>query len=225
MSEPNPGQDPDGNKDGQDPSKNPPPGDGQDPQPGADPKADDFDKDRALALIEKLRPFEKEATQSKKRLQELESKLKEIEDAKLSDDEKKTKRLQELEEKEKTWQSERRQLQLEQAVERAASKLNAEYPDLVMLKVKASEIEYGEDGRPTKESVEAQIEQIRVDYPALFKSETKDTKPPSSGGGTNAGKQTALTWESVQAMTREERKARQPEIDLALAEGRLKRKR
>lgn len=62
-----------------------------------DATSDPFDADRAKALIDKLRPFEKKATQLEKELAEATRKLQAIEDAKLSETERLQKRVAELE--------------------------------------------------------------------------------------------------------------------------------
>lgn len=59
--------------------------------------SDDFDKDRALATIKKLREFEKQAKAQAKELDDLRAKTKQAEDAKLSEQERLAKRVAELE--------------------------------------------------------------------------------------------------------------------------------
>jgi hypothetical protein len=56
-----------------------------------------FDKDRAMATIQKLRDIEKEGKATAKERDELAAKLKELEDAKLSEEERRAKRLAEME--------------------------------------------------------------------------------------------------------------------------------
>ncbi|HKY51059.1 MAG TPA: hypothetical protein VJP45_07370, partial [Candidatus Limnocylindria bacterium] len=56
-----------------------------------------FDEARARALIEKLRPFEKQANEQSKELEQLRTRIKEIDDAKLSETEKLNNRVGELE--------------------------------------------------------------------------------------------------------------------------------
>lgn len=70
----------------------------QDIAPETDaPVADDFDKERALATIKKLREFEKQAKAQAKELDELRAARKAAEDAQLSETERLRKRTQELE--------------------------------------------------------------------------------------------------------------------------------
>lgn len=64
---------------------------------GEKPDADPFDADRAKALIDKLRPFEKRATQLEKDLEAANRKLQAIEDEKLSETERLQKRVADLE--------------------------------------------------------------------------------------------------------------------------------
>jgi len=61
------------------------------------PSGDDFDRERAMATIHKLREFEKTAKQSLKELDELRAKVKADEEAKLTEAEKLQKRMAELE--------------------------------------------------------------------------------------------------------------------------------
>src|SRR5512138_2252045 len=59
--------------------------------------ADDFDKDRALSTIRKLREFEKSAKSQLKELEELKAERRKADEARLSDVEKLSRRVKELE--------------------------------------------------------------------------------------------------------------------------------
>jgi hypothetical protein len=158
---------------------------------------DDFDKPRAMALIEKLRPFEQKATKLEREKAELEAKVKAFEDEKLTDDERKEKKLKELEAKETAWADERKQLQLQMALERTP---NVKYADLVLMKLNQAEIEYDEKGAPTKVSIEAQIKTLETDYPDLFKQEDAQgqgqggAKGHTAGSSTNTGRGNASNF-------------------------------
>jgi hypothetical protein len=145
----------------------------------------------------------KEAAANRKAKNDLEGRLKAIEDAQLSEQEKAAKRLQELEAKEQAYQERERQLLRENTIALAVAATDAKYPDLVKMRLEAAELEAGEDGRPTAHAVEAALKDIRREYPDLFKAATM----PPSGGPNNAPRQggRALTREAVQGMTPEQR--------------------
>ena len=67
-------------------------------------KGDEFDKARAMALIEKLRAENKEAAKAKKRLEEFEQAEAKRKEAEMTETEKATKRAQELEAKLKAYE-------------------------------------------------------------------------------------------------------------------------
>jgi len=67
-------------------------------------KGDEFDKARAMALIEKLRAENKEAAKAKKRLEEFEQADAKRKEAEMTESEKATKRAQELEAKLKAYE-------------------------------------------------------------------------------------------------------------------------
>ncbi|HVL82619.1 MAG TPA: hypothetical protein VM840_13605 [Actinomycetota bacterium] len=136
-----------------------------------------WDPDRARALIEKLRPFEKKATELERRNAELEAKLAEHENARLSDQERMSKRLKELETERETWERERREIRVAQALTSAAAAAGALYPEDVARLADPSTLEFSDDGRPS--NAEAVVEKFRERRPELF----RPRGPGSADGG------------------------------------------
>ncbi len=116
--------------------------------PPADPVDDVFDKDRAMALIGKLRPYEKAALTEKTRADKLEAELREIQDRNKSDDEKRAERLAALESEKGTWDLERQSYALKLAVFQNASRLGIADADLALAALDRSQVEYNEHGDP-----------------------------------------------------------------------------
>ena len=122
------------------------------PDPSATPDDGDadeaFDKERALATIRKLREAEKEGKRTLKQLTDAQTRLKELEDAKLSEEEKRERRLEELEAERATWEQERQDTRLRLAVYARSAELNVADADLALAVLDRSKVEYGKDGEP-----------------------------------------------------------------------------
>lgn len=117
-----------------------------------------FDKDRALATIRKLREQEKASKSLERDHAQLKAQLKLLEDAKLSDAEKAAKRLQELEAERETWQREKRELAMRQAVTDAGRRLRAIDPELVYRLIDVEQ----------ESEIDAAVTKLRRDRPYLF---------------------------------------------------------
>lgn len=155
---------------------NTPPGDGA----GTDDDGEPFDPARAKATIEKLRGFEKQSKAQERELAQARAKLRELEDAKLSETEKAQARVKELEAERESWQRERRELAARDAVMSEAEKLKAKFPSKVF-KLIASDIEYTDDGKPT--NIPALLKATRDEFPELFLSQNG-----SADGGAGNGR-------------------------------------
>lgn len=127
-----------------------------------------FDKDRALATINKLRGFEKMSKQQSKELDDLRAKVKASDDAKLSETERLTNRIAELErqhgEAQKALTSERTR----NAVQAAATRAGAVNPEVVYRLLDADALELDSDGRP--KNVEAAVKALLKENPYLART-------------------------------------------------------
>lgn len=158
-------------------------------------KADDeevFDKDRAMATISKLREIEKEGKRAAKELTDAQSKLKALEDEKLSDQERQANRLAELEARDTTRDAEVQGMRLKLAVYSRADALGLADADLALAVLDRSKIEYGDDGAPT--NLDDVLGVLLEDKPILRKSGTKKRVASNdAGAGNEPGESPSLT--------------------------------
>lgn len=133
--------------------------------------AEEFDAERARALIEKLRPFEKQAKQ-------LEKELKAIKDAELSETERLKQQLEERDNELNEYRSQIRETRARDATVEAAK--NAINPQAIWRMVRA-DVTYDDDGNP--ENLAPLIAGIQKDMPELFRS----TNGSADGGAQGAG--------------------------------------
>lgn len=179
-----------------------------------------FDPQRAMSLIEKLRPFEKDAETQRKRAEELEKRLKAIEEEKLTEQEKKDRELEELREYRQKSDQEQKRLRTENALTLAVAGSDAkkDYSDLVMSKLREAALEYGDDGMPTEASITTSLSAIKQKYPDLFRATPGPTPggavpPIPQGTTTNPAKGKPLTLETIKSMSTDEINARWEEIE------------
>lgn len=141
----------------------------------------------------------KEAAANRKAAKELADKLKAIEDAKLSEDEKLKKRLAELETENQTRTNELATLKKQRVIERYASQSDALDADWLSDRLTASQaIELDDAGSPTQESLDKVTKQLRAEKPHLFKPKTEaggaqgtqQQPAPSTGGSINTQRTT-----------------------------------
>jgi hypothetical protein len=129
------------------PGNTPPPADpgtgGQAP-PATDPEADDYDKDRALSTIRAQRSEEKKL---RAQLAELQGKVQQHDQEKLSETEKLQAKVAELEKKTAELERDRRDLTARQAALTEAAKLGIIDPELAYLSV-VNQVEYDAEGKP-----------------------------------------------------------------------------
>lgn len=161
---------------GQEPGQTP-----QDPT-GQDPEGD-FDKERALATIRKLREFEKTAKGQLRELETLKAQATEAERAKLSE----TERLRAEAEEAKSAR-EKAERKAQERITRAealtiASRLGIVDPDAAYRLLDGAAIKYGEDGEPA--NLEPLLKDLLKAKPYLKGQQQGPSSPsnPARGGG------------------------------------------
>lgn len=171
------------------------------PAPEPTPADEPFDKDRAMATITKLRDAEKAGKAAAKERDELASRLQAIEDAQKSEAQKAAERLAALEAKEQAWAAERQTYNLKLAIYAKQAELGIVDPDLALLALDRSTVEFDKQGEPTNvtEALNALLEQ----RPIL---KGKAQAPPAPRINPGAGTQTdgptpALTAEELAVAT------------------------
>jgi len=169
------GQEP--NDSGQEPQTDQSSSAGTDAQDGQEPKPEQFDAE----YVKKLRS---EAADYRKRLRELEAKVKADEEAKLSEQEKLQKRLSELEREREAWALERQERTVRYEVMLAASKLNIVDPEAAYKLLDLSTLEFDDEGLPTnldkslKDLLKARPYLVRAQQPASINAdEGRGQKP------------------------------------------------
>lgn len=152
-----------------------------DGDPGDDPNEGDpgdaFDRDRAMATIRKLRAEVKDAKAQAKRVDELEKKLQEREDADKTEEQRRAERLAALETEQAESTRKLRDLRLQLAVHERAAELEIADPALAVAALDRAKVAFDDDGDPTNldEILKATLDR----HPALKASGTGG----SSGGG------------------------------------------
>lgn len=150
-----------------------------------------FDKSRAMATIAKLRDELKAGKGTAKELAEARTKLKELEDAKLSDSEKQANRIKELEAENARLQGTARATAVERAVRSEASKAGAIEPDAIADLLRGSnEAEFDKDGNVT--NAKALVDAAKARYPRMFGARVGSVDA-GAGGRTN-GSTTSADW-------------------------------
>lgn len=157
-----------------------PPEKGDDNSPGQDPE-DNFDKDRAMATISKLREFEKEAKALKKRVADYEAAEQARKEAEMSDAEKTQARLDQLEAEAQAAKAERDQAKaqaaetlMRTAVLMAAASFHD--PAEAWMFVDRSKLEIDEAGNVT--GAEKAVEAVAKAKPHLLKAQSKTLGTP-----------------------------------------------
>lgn len=97
---------------------------------------------------EYVRKLRAEAAEYRKRLRELESKVKADEEAKLTEQERLQKRLAELERAQADWERERQEILLQRHIENTAAKLGIIDPEAAWKLIDLKEVDFDEDGKP-----------------------------------------------------------------------------
>lgn len=170
-----------------------------DAQAAKDAEDEAFDKDRAMSTIQKLREEVKAAKADVKKTKDLEAKLKEIEDAQLSDQERVAKERDDLAAEKAAWEQERQTTNLKLAVYAQATPLGIVDADLALAALDRSKLEYDETGTP-KNIADVLLELLEA-KPILKGSASTASRTGSTdaGGGQGGGKAPALTAAELEA--------------------------
>lgn len=160
----------------------PPPGD-DDPKSGDDSKddGDDFDRDRALATIRRLRDQEKTLKAQVKDADALRKRVQEIEDKDKSEVERQASRAQEAQAKLTAAEQRAADLMLQMSVERAARKLGFIDEDDAFRLLDRKAVTLDDDGEPT--NVDALLKDLAKAKPHLIAADDAGQK---TGNGTRA---------------------------------------
>jgi hypothetical protein len=180
---------------GETPSTTPPP---TTTPPPAPPATDDADAlgDPGKRALDRMKAERDEAERLRKKA---EGDLKKLQEASLSEQEKRDQRLAELEAEKVGWERERQQNRIEQAVGRLATKLKLVDVETVVRLVDPAQVTFDDQGSPTN------VEQLVTD---LVKEKAflvgQAAAPPPAGGinagdGTSGGPPPKLTAEELQA--------------------------
>ena len=154
------------------------------PAPPAPPEPEQWDHERGMATIVKLREELKAAKAEGRRVAELEAKLTAIEDAEKTELQRAADQLATYQAKEAAWATERRDTLLKLAVHTKAPELGITSPTLALAALKdAGTIEYDDQGQPS--NLDAALIALLEAEPAL-KGVVKP-KPPGTNAGDGAG--------------------------------------
>lgn len=146
-----------------------------------DDAVDEKDPAKLLALVAKLRPFEKETRSLRATNAQQAKELKAFQDAQLTEAEKATKRISELEAENAKLKTDVTAHAIKGAFAAAAAKAGAIYPDDVYRLVDLARVEIA-DGQPT--NLDALISEIRKARPNYFRAGAGSA---SSNGSADAG--------------------------------------
>lgn len=189
---------------GQEPQNDQSPAGGGD---GQTPEHEKFDAE----YVKKLRA---EAADYRRRLRELESTVKQHEDAKLSDMEKLQKRSAQLERQLAEYERERQERTVRYEVMLAAGKLGIIDPEAAYRLLDLAALEYDEEGTPS--NLEAALKSLVKSKPYLVAQPAGGGSPTNPSRGGNA----VLTREDIEKMSPEEINRRWDEISRVLSLGR-----
>lgn len=129
---------------------------------------------------EYVRKLRAEAAEYRKRLRELEGKVKADEEAKMTEQERLQKRLAELERAQADWERERQEIMLQRHIENAAVKLGIIDAEAAWKLIDLKEVDFDDDGKP--KNVEALLKALIQKKPYLANNLAR-----SAGAGNGAG--------------------------------------
>lgn len=156
---------------------------------------EEFDRDRAMATINKLREKEKQGKADAKRAADLEAELKAIKDAQKTDAERQAERLAALEAKEAAWATERQDLELRLKVHAMAESAGIADVDLALAALDRSKIEWA-DGTPT--NLSEVVEDLLEAKPLLRRAGgRRTTSSTDAGAGRQDGPKPDLTADEL----------------------------
>lgn len=159
-----------------------------------EPAEEEFDRERAMATITKLREKEKAGDKAAKERDALQAKLDAIEKEKLSESERVVKERDDALQAGTRKDAELQDLRLKLAVHERAGELGIADAELALAALDRSELEYGEDGRPT--NLDAALTALLERKPIL-KGQPSTPKVPSTDAGKGGGKPPSLTADEL----------------------------
>jgi len=109
------------------------------------------------------------------------ARIRELEQANMTDQQRREARLAELEAERNTWEAERQTMRLRDAAYREAVKAGAMYPDLVVQGIDPASVQWAKDGSPS--NIAAVVANARQAYPALFRGNAPGTADGGAGQG------------------------------------------
>lgn len=148
---------------------------------GAGTEGEEFDKDRALETIRKLRDVEKASKATAKERDALAAKVREYEDATKTEQERMATRIKELEDSLSAKEQEVTQTKTRNAVHAKASAMGFRNPELAMRLVDPSEVTFKKNGDP--ENIEDLLKAIVKENPFLVPGGGADGGAGSGGSG------------------------------------------
>lgn len=157
-----------------------------------------------------------EAAEYRRKLRELEAKVKADEDAKLSETERLQRRLAELEREQALWQRERQERTLKYETMLAASRLGIVDPEAAYRLLDLSKLEFDEDGQP--KNLEQALRDLVKAKPYLAGQQTVTAGSPTNPA---TGQQRAGTFTTSQLSDYRFWQQHREEILRAMAEGRI----
>jgi vacuolar-type H+-ATPase subunit I/STV1 len=157
---------------------------------------EEFDRERAMATIAKLRGIEKQSKAQAKELETLRAKVKEQDDAKLSEQEKLQSRIKELESQQAERDRQYRALSAENALVSAFSAAGARHIDLLVSRY-AARVEFDASGQP--ENVEALLTEAKKDKADLFRAQAGS----ADGGAGNGQREKAAGGTDMNKLIRQ----------------------
>jgi len=183
---------------------------------------DEFDRERAMKTIRTLREEAKAAVKQIKEVETLRARVKEIDDAKLSEQERLTKRAEEAETKLTQAQKQTQDRINRYEVQLQASRLGIVDPDAAVKLLDWDTLEYAQDGTP--KDVDAALKALLADRPYLAAAQQQQ-RPASQASATNGATRQATpgsrTYQRAELDDYAFYSKNREDIQLAYKEGRI----
>lgn len=184
---------------------------------------EEFDRERAMKTIRTLREEAKAAVKQIKEVETLRARVKEIDDAKLSEQERLTKRAEEAETKLTQTQKQTQDRINRYEVQLQASKLGIVDPDAAVKLLDWDRLEYAQDGTP--KDVDAALKALLAERPYLAAQQQQQQRPASQASATNGATRTTApgsrTYQRAELDDYAFYSKNREDIQLAYKEGRI----